>query len=140
MKQFIRFKDLPPDEKSGVYDGDLGVIRHEAGVSCYECINHGDVYKIILPSLCSGIFFDIQNFLSQYQDGKIPVHLVKGNQVGTGTLGEPVIKNVSIISKLELVETEHPKPEFKMDRTSKQLKCIKSTEHRQIKEIGYEEG
>ena len=33
---FIRFKNIPENEISGVYDGDCGKIRDELGVSCYQ--------------------------------------------------------------------------------------------------------
>ena len=34
-KMYIRFKNIPDNEISGVYDGDLGKIRNELGVCCY---------------------------------------------------------------------------------------------------------
>lgn len=118
---FIRFKEIPPNETSGVYDGDLGKIRDEDGVSCYECFKENDTYKIIIPSLCIGALFDMINFIESFNSKKIPVYLVKGNKVGVGTYGEPVIKNIKKISKLKLVELANPQPIFKMDKSNRQF-------------------
>lgn len=119
---YIRFKDIPKNEISGVYDGDCGKIRDEVGVSCYEAVKDKDIYRIILPSLDTGVFHDLMFFIEDAKNGEIPIYLVEGNYVGLGTYGEPCIKDVLVISELEIVELSEPKPEFKMDRTNLQFK------------------
>jgi len=118
---YIRFKDIPENEVSGVYDGDLGRIRDEEGVAVFASVQIGDTYKIVLPSLCSGVLYDLMNFTDDAKQGKLPVYLVQGREVGTGTHGEPVIKDVIIVSKLKIVETTKPIPVYKMDKTSIQF-------------------
>jgi len=119
--KYIRFKDIPPNERSSVHDGDLGVVAREEGVSCYECIEHEGVFKIVVPSLCNGVLFDLSGFLYRLEKGETPCYLVEGRQVGVGNYGEPVIRNVKIIHKLKLVELAKPAPVVKMDPTNVQL-------------------
>jgi len=116
---FIRFKDIPEDEISGVYDGDNGKIRDESGVCCFECIERDGSYRIILPSVSDGPFQDLRNFMSSHKN--YPIYLVTGDVVGTGTYNEPTLKNVKIIKKLAIKELYDPKPKFKLDRRNVQL-------------------
>lgn len=118
---YIRFKNIPPNEISGVYDGDLGKIRNELGVSCYECYKIDNVYKIILPSLDLGCLYDLINFIESHVDNEIPVYLIDGDKVGLGTYGEPVIKNITILCELKVSQLQIPKPIYKMDKTNPQL-------------------
>jgi len=119
---FIRFKDIPPNEVSGVYDGDCGKIRDEEGVSCYEfIIDNQGIYRIILPSLTSGALYDLSSFIEEFESKRIPAYLISAEKVGIGTYGEPVVKNIKVLSELSIKELADPKPKFKMDRTNKQL-------------------
>lgn len=123
MKRYIRFKDIPKNERSGVYDGDLGMIREEAGVSVFECIeDNSGCFRIVLPSMDSGPLYDLVNFIEDFKEKKIPCYLVQGVRVGNGTYGEPVIVKVKILSKLELFDDSVPAPVFKMDRRNPQLR------------------
>jgi len=108
---YIRFKDIPSDEISGVYDGDLGKIRDELGVSCYKAVKNEDTYQIILPSLDAGCLYDLLNFIEDARKGEFPIYLIEGNEVGIGSYGEPV----------KIVELAEPKPQFKMDITNLQF-------------------
>lgn len=121
---FIRFKDIPENEISGVYDGDLGKIREEIGVSCYHFIKNGENYNIILSSVSSGFLNDLTLFL--YFDNNLPIYLIEAEQVGIGSYGEPVVKNIEILGRLEVVELADPKPKFKMDITNPQLRMVKN--------------
>ena len=78
---FIRFKNIPPNEISGVYDGDCGRIRDEKGVSCYHCIEEQGAYKIIIPSLCNGVLFDLINFIEDFKRKEFPVFLIVPNKI-----------------------------------------------------------
>lgn len=120
---FIRFKDIPEDEISGVYDGDLGKIREEIGVSCYHFIKNGENYNIILSSVSPGFLSDLSRFL--YFGDNLPIYLIEAEQVGIGSCGEPVVKNIEILEQLEVVELVDPKPKFKMDVTNPQLRSAK---------------
>lgn len=120
-KEFIRFKDIPLNETSGVYDGDLGKLRDEPGVCCFDCIKTGNSFRIILPSIDTGPLYDIQGFIWRVEKGEMPCYLISGVQVGFGTYGEPAVKDVEIIGKLTIVDKTTPPPEFKMDRRNPQL-------------------
>ena len=98
---FIRFKNIPENEISGVYDGDCGKIREELGVSCYQFIQQGENYNIVLSSISTGFLHDLCWFLDDFQEGKIPAYLIEAEQVGIGSYGEPVVKNIKIIKNLE---------------------------------------
>lgn len=56
-----------------------------------------------------------------FNDNKIPAYLIEADQVGIGTYGEPVGKNIKIIRELKYIELVQPKPEFKMDMRIPQL-------------------
>ena len=122
MDKYVRFKGIPKDEVSSIYDGDLGVVGHELGVSCYEFVQYGGNIKIIVPSADTGAPNDLSCFLDDFKTGKIPAYIIKANQVGLGTYGEPVVKNVEILNVLELVELHDPPPKFKQDKTNLQLR------------------
>jgi len=120
---FIRFKNIPENEISGVYDGDCGKIRDELGVSCYQFIQQGENYNIVLSSISIGFLYDLIGFLDDLQEGRIPAYLIEAEQVGIGSYGEPVVKNIKIIKELEYVQLTEPKPKYKMDITNPQLRC-----------------
>lgn len=119
---FIRFKDIPANEISGIHDGDCGKIRDELGTSCYEFLKRGANYNIILSSISTGFLHDLCWFLDDFESGNIPAYLIEAEQVGLGGYGEPVVRNIKIISQLERVELANPKPKFKMDVTNPQLR------------------
>ena len=120
---FIRFKNIPENEISGVYDGDCGKIRDELGTSCYQFIKQDENYNIILSSISTGFLHDLCWFLGDFESGKIPCYLIEAEQVGLGSYGEPVVKNIKIIKQLERIELVNPKPKYKMDITNPQLRC-----------------
>lgn len=124
---YIRFKKIPLDEISGVYDGDLGKIRDELGVSCYKAVKTNETYQIILPSLDDGCLYDLLHFIQDSKNGEIPIYLIDGDEVGIGTYGEPVLKNITIIKELKIVEFVDPKPKFKMDNTNPQFVELSSS-------------
>jgi hypothetical protein len=125
QQKFIRFKNIPPNERSGIYDGDLGKIREEIGVSCYDFIEIDGNYKIIIPSISSGVFFDLSSFINDFKNNKIPAFIIEADQIGIGNYGEPLVKNVKIICNLKRVELAEEKPKFKMDRTNPQIRIKK---------------
>jgi len=121
---YIRFKDIPNNELSGVYDGDLGKIREEIGVSCYKAIKFNNTYKIILPSLTEGCLYDLLGFIRDCRNDEIPVYLIDGQQVGDGSYGEPLLKHIRVLKKLKIIELAEPKPEYKMDKTNCQFQVL----------------
>lgn len=57
----------------------------------------------------------------EFAGGEIPLYLIEGNQVGIGNYGEPVVKDIKIIKRLNIVELSVPLPMLKMDRSNKQI-------------------
>lgn len=118
---FIRFKNIPVNEISFIYDGDWGKIGEEIGVSCYEFIKQNKNYKIILSSISTGFLYDLIRFLNDVETEQIPVYLIEAEQVGLGNYGEPVVKNIEIVRQLNYIELANPLPKYKMDKTNPQL-------------------
>jgi hypothetical protein len=121
---YIRFKEIPQNEISGVYDGDLGKIRDEIGTSCYNAIKVDNTYRILLPSLSEGCLYDLIGFIQDSLRNEIPIYLLSGHKVGLGSYGEPLIKNIVVLEELKIIDLHNPKPVFKMDRTNPQFVVV----------------
>ena len=95
---YIRFGEIPTDEKSKIYQGEIEV-GTENGVSVYPAFktDEGDiVLGLSLPITKTTLY--TQQHLIEYDDR--PCYLVKGDYVGKDTDGQPLINNVSIIEKI----------------------------------------
>ena len=46
MKEYIRFGEIPDNERSGIYNNEGELIGRERGVSCYECICFNNQYRV----------------------------------------------------------------------------------------------
>ena len=95
---YIRFGEIPTDEKSKIYNGEIEV-GTENGVSVYHAFktHEGDiVLGLSLPITKTTLY--TQQHLIEYSDR--PCYLVKGDYVGKDTDGQPLINNVSIIKKI----------------------------------------
>ena len=96
---YIRFGEIPTDEKSKIYQGETEV-GTENGVSVYPAFrtNEGNiVLGLSLPITKTTLY--TQQHLIEYDNR--PCYLVKGDYVGKDTDGQPLINNVSIIKKLD---------------------------------------
>lgn len=96
---YIRFGEIPTDEKSKIYRGEIEV-GIENGVSVYPAFktNEGDiVLGLNLPITKTTLH--TQQHLIEYDNR--PCYLVKGNYIGKDTDGQPLINNVSIIEKID---------------------------------------
>jgi len=96
---YIRFGEIPTDEKSKIYQGDIEV-GTENGVSVYPAFktDEGDVVLgLSLPITKTTLY--TQQHLIEYDDR--PCYLVKGDYVGKDTDGQPLINNISIIEKID---------------------------------------
>ena len=103
QKYYIRFGDLPPHERSGIWKSDE-LIGYEDGVSVYNCCVENNIHKLILPTpLSSSSLFTIQGFILS---DKRKVYLLTGTEVGKGTDGEPIIRNIRII-KISVSQTTY---------------------------------
>ncbi len=93
---FIRFGNIPQDGKSKIHNGDEGVIGKEIGVSVYEAIQDGGNIKILIPKNEICVLVSMSGCFDK------PAFLVEGDIIGTGSDGEPLLRNVKIINSLEL--------------------------------------
>ena len=95
---YIRFGEIPEDERSGTYwrgERKPGCLD---GVSCYECTPDR---KLVFPSPMTEHTADTFYGFFAYGKQNRPVYLVKGDRVGTGPDGEPLIRNVEIVEELK---------------------------------------
>lgn len=86
MKQYLRLKELPENEQS--YNFVEKTL--ENGVSVFDIVDD----KPVLSNLQL-----ITSFESREHD---QAYVVTGDKIGTGFDGEPLLKNVSIVKKIEL--------------------------------------
>jgi len=96
---YIRFGEIPTDEKSRIYRGEVEV-GTENGVSVYPAFKtkEGDiVLGLTLPITKTTLY--TQQYLLEYENR--PCYLVKGDYVGKDTDGQPLINNISIIKKID---------------------------------------
>lgn len=97
---YIRFGKLPIG-KSKIYRGDV-LIGEEDGISVWECLEHNGTYRLLVPNPCNAnAMADIDSYLlrSHYYNSK-PVFEVEGTVVGTGSDGEPLLSNITMVKKL----------------------------------------
>ena len=96
----MRFGALPEDGRSrNALTGEL-----EAGVSVYEALERDGAHQILLPRLrpesvgTLGMCFNTAQGLS----GQVnhPLYLVGGELAGTGSDGEPLLKNCKILQRI----------------------------------------
>ena len=90
---YLRFGEIPENEQSGIYKGDMGKVGEEIGVSCYRGVVIGDKVYIVMPHIASSTYYWL---IDEYNRGKTPLYIITGDEVGLGTDGEPLLKNVSI--------------------------------------------
>ena len=96
---YLRFKDLPTNERSGIYNNTGETkIGEELGVSCYRGVVIDDKVYIIMPHKQSTTYYWL---LEEYNKGKIPLYIITGEEVGKGTDDEPVLRNVKIVRKIK---------------------------------------
>lgn len=104
---FYRFGEIPEDECSSIWNNNNEVIGKEKGVSVYEAHkNINGTYSPVLPFPTNEIAFNDFIYNVKYFTGN--KYLVTGDLLDeTGTDGEPLIKNVKILKKIIVMETEN---------------------------------
>lgn len=106
-KRYIRFGDIPENEVSGIYRGEVKV-GEEKGVSVYDAVMLDGQWRVVLPfPLMKEVGFDLYNFIQgteydekEYATEHKPMYLVSGDEVGRGSTNEPLLKNIKILEKL----------------------------------------
>ena len=96
-KVYVRFGDIPKNEKSNIYSSDEKV-DEELGVSVWDSCTANDDYFPKLPDNPSEEA--ITDFFKLLYSDR-PVYLVSGVELNhTGTDDEPLLKNIKIIKEL----------------------------------------
>ena len=99
QKQFyIRFGDIPEGEKSSVWKGDE-FLGKENGVSVYPAFKHNGNIVLGLSLPITKTTLHTQQHLLEYDNR--PCYLVKGDYIGNGADGEPLIRNVEIVEEIK---------------------------------------
>lgn len=96
---FYRFGEIPENEISNIYRGDV-CVGQENGVSVYEA--HKDLkgnFTPAIPAPLSEHTVDTLYGFLMYFNG--PKYLVTGDLVGYGSDNEPLIKNVTTLRKID---------------------------------------
>lgn len=104
-KHYIRFGEIPENEVSGIYRGEVKV-SEEKGVSVYDAVEIDGIWRVVLPNpLLKEVGFDLYNFIQateyMYESEHKPMYLVQGDEVGKGATNEPLLKNITIIRTLQ---------------------------------------
>lgn len=96
-KQYIRFKPLPISGRSSIYSHG-NKIGEEIGISAFDAVNINDTWHIVMPMpITQNMLDDIYSLLNYSNEG---IYLVEGEQIGTGTDNEPLIKDVVVLSEI----------------------------------------
>lgn len=90
---YIRFGDIPTDGKSKIYKSGE-VVGEELGISVWHCVFANGVPCPILPDPFNEVA--LADYIG-HLFGNRKVYLVTGNVVGKGTVGEPLLENVTVI-------------------------------------------
>jgi hypothetical protein len=95
QKQYIRVGELPPDGKSKIRcRADNSIIGEEEGVSVFEYI---EGRGIVVPNnqQARDDFLILMNSIDK------PQYIVIGEEIGVGSDGEPLLRDVKIIKVLK---------------------------------------
>ena len=96
-KRYIRFKPLPISGRPSIYSHG-NKIGEEIGISAFDAVNINDTWHIVMPMpITQNMLDDIYGLLNYSNEG---IYLVEGEQIGTGTDNEPLIKDVVVLSEI----------------------------------------
>ena len=91
---YIRFGDIPEDEKSASWDRNV-ILHKYNGVSVFRGWHDLNTGWYVVATTGTE-----ESHTDPYTLAYRPIYLVTGNEVGTGGDEEPLLRNVSIIKKL----------------------------------------
>lgn len=95
QKQYIRFGEIPPDGKSKIRNRtDNTIIGEELGVSVFEFI---EGRGIVVPNNTQAR----DDFLKLTNSWWKPQYIVIGEEIGVGSDGEPLLRDVKIVKVLK---------------------------------------
>lgn len=93
---YIRFGEIPKNEKSSIYKIDEK-IGEEIGVSCYRGVIYEDKVYILMPHIPSSTYYWL---IDAYNRKEIPLYIINGDEVGEGSDGEPLLRNVVVLKEV----------------------------------------
>jgi len=105
---YIRIGKIPIDGISRIYRGEV-LIGEEKGVSCYYGVQLKGKWHIIIPNpLKIGAIQTLESLINQVTEewykvnpkDKSKIYLIDGEEIGIGSDGEPILKNVKIIKEI----------------------------------------
>lgn len=95
QKRYIRFGEIPPDGKSKIRNHtDNTIIGEELGVSVFEFI---EGRGIVVPNTPQAR----DDFLKLTNSWWKPQYIVIGEEIGVGSDGEPLLRDVKIVKVLK---------------------------------------
>ncbi len=81
----------------------MRISRREKGVSAYHAKWDGRRKKWAIPTVpWDSYVIGLDQLLMEACDGKVPVFLVTGKEVGEGSDGEPLLANVSVLEEVDV--------------------------------------
>lgn len=111
MNYYLRIGELPQDGKSKIYQWDdeehssRTAVGEEKGISVYPLVYNGfGGWSLDLTNISKSLTgIDTFRELSKAaSEGEKKMYLVTGNKIGTGLDNEPLLKNVIILSQIEI--------------------------------------
>ena len=96
-KKYSRVKPSPPSGKSSIYFHG-SKIGEEIGISVFDAVNIDGTYHIVIPMpITKDTLDDIYALINYSNEG---IFLVEGEQIGTGSDNEPLIKDIVVLSEI----------------------------------------
>lgn len=100
MKKFLRVGKIPIDEKSKIFYNGEYIVGEEAGVSCYELIDYHGTLRLILPAKFTS--FLVTDLQWSFTSGEDIWYIITGDEVGYGSDGEPLLRNIKILEEISI--------------------------------------
>ena len=101
---FIRFGEIPADERSRIHRNGELIVGIECGVSVYDAVKIRGEWKAVLPNPCTECTVDTMHgiLLSNVNNESTKkAYIVTGDIVGYGSDGEPLIRNIRVVEELD---------------------------------------
>ena len=101
-KLYIRYKEIPSNNKSGIYNGDKK-IGEEIGVSVWNAkYKRGRWFPVLPKRITKFTLDDFSGMMQCYST----VLLVSAKEIGKGSDGEPVVRNIKVKKRLKRYSRE----------------------------------
>lgn len=93
---YLRFREIPKNERSSIHKtGEK--IGEEIGVSCYRGVIYEDKVYILMPHIPSTTYYWL---IDAYNRKEIPLYIINGDEVGQGSDGEPLLRNIVVLKEV----------------------------------------